>query len=427
MRVILNNVGCIKSGTCLEFTQGINLIVGSSGSGKSTLLRALESFSSNTFQDSDVNFKSNLMKISIEDGSNTLEYIRDLHKKDKKASYIVNGEVYEKLGRTSLKEVSDILKLGDVSIGDDKVNFNFSTQFDGPFLVLGSSSLLYNILTFRSSFDVTSLNDIHSSDIKRLNSDIKLNRKLYETTQKSVSDLEDKVSALSPIESISKEYDSYKREISKVEDLKSLIELYESRSCIENSLSLLTELISLISELKNLFEIYNDICLLRSSLLEASDLNISLRNISNFISSYMELQQSYNTYVNISDLESNLCSANELQVYLSQVKDVDLCIKNADATLSLYKDLLGISSSYDDTIGIKSVIDLFKSYDNETIINLNILDDCINLQSSLLSLHSMSNSMQEVEATISSISKELGTFKVCPCCGSMLEDCLNHV
>ena len=128
MKLNLKNVGVIDS--CeVEFVPGINIIVGSSGSGKSTLLRSIHNIAVNEFSDSDISFGKDSMTISVECDNNIIEYSRFTKSKGDKFYYVVNGEKYSKVGRQPLQVVSDILKLGDININGDCINFNFNMQF----------------------------------------------------------------------------------------------------------------------------------------------------------------------------------------------------------------------------------------------------------------------------------------------------------
>ena len=163
MKVQLSNVGIIKD--CdLEFTPGINLIIGNSGSGKSTLMRCIYNTAMNGFSDSDVAFGKSSMTVTIENNGNVIQYHRNPKAKGEKSYYIVNGETYSKIGRQPVQAVTDAFNIGDVEINGEKVNFNCNLQFATPFLILGSQSTLYNVLTYRSTFDIASINDFYNTD-----------------------------------------------------------------------------------------------------------------------------------------------------------------------------------------------------------------------------------------------------------------------
>ena len=167
MEIELSNVGIIRSAH-LVFNPGLNLIVGSSSSGKSTLLRAIRSLIDNSFSDSSISYGQKKLAIRMKYNDHSVTYIRDLDNSSRKSAYQIDGKLYTKIGRTSLDDLSNLFKLVPIDIDGEKINFNFSAQFSGPFLLLGSSSLLYSILTYRSSFDITKINDLYATDMKQI-------------------------------------------------------------------------------------------------------------------------------------------------------------------------------------------------------------------------------------------------------------------
>ena len=127
MRIKLKNVGVI-SDCDIEFVPGINLIVGSSGSGKSTLMRCIHNVAMNEFSDSDISFGKNSMRVEIENNNNRIEYARSIKAKGtERCYYKVNGETYTKLGRQVLPAVKDSLRISDINVNGEDVNFNFNS------------------------------------------------------------------------------------------------------------------------------------------------------------------------------------------------------------------------------------------------------------------------------------------------------------
>lgn len=198
MEIELRNVGIIKSAH-LHFIRGLNLIVGASSSGKSTLLRAIRSMMDNTFTDSNISYGEKKLAVRMRYNDHSATYIRDLENTNRKSAYQVDGKVYTKIGRTSLEDLSALFKLAPVEIDGEKINFNFSAQFSGPFLLLGSASLLYSILTYRSSFDITKINDLYSTDLKNVKKDIDVLVKTKVTLEKEKEKKEKELSKLSNV------------------------------------------------------------------------------------------------------------------------------------------------------------------------------------------------------------------------------------
>lgn len=195
MEVKLSNVGIIKEAE-LKFIPGLNLIVGSSSSGKSTLLRAIRCMMDNSFSDSHISYGKKKMEIQIKYNGHDATYTRDLDNQSRKSAYLIDGKTYTKLGRTSLDDLTSLFKMSPKEIDGEKINFNFSSQFAGPFLLLGSPSLLYSILTYRSTFDITKINDLYFTDYKKVKQDLNVLQKTRESLEKERDNKEKQLSEL---------------------------------------------------------------------------------------------------------------------------------------------------------------------------------------------------------------------------------------
>lgn len=226
MEVTLKNVGIIKDAE-LEFKKGLNLIIGASSSGKSTLLRAIRAMMDNSFSDSHITHGEKKLVIQIKDGENTASYIRDLSNATCKSAYKINQNVYTKVGRTPPDELSALFKISPVDIDGEKINFNFSNQFAGPFLLLGSQSLLYSILTYRSSFDITKINDLYFSDLKKTKQETNVLIKTKENLEQEIVKLNDKFNSLKDVPTMFTEMQKVKNKHSEVHKVLSQVTHYK--------------------------------------------------------------------------------------------------------------------------------------------------------------------------------------------------------
>ena len=109
--------------TYIEFSNGINILVGQSDSGKSSILRALNWVSNN--KPSGDSFRSNWggdtsVKIVLDDG-NIIERI-----KDKDNIYKLNDLEFKSFGQDVPEEIKKAINFSDV---------NFQYQMDAPFLL----------------------------------------------------------------------------------------------------------------------------------------------------------------------------------------------------------------------------------------------------------------------------------------------------
>ena len=253
MEIELRNVGIIRSAH-LQFVQGLNLIVGASSSGKSTLLRAIRSMMDNTFSDSNISYGQRKLAIRMQYNDHSATYIRDLDNTNRKSAYQIDGKVYTKLGRTSLEDLSNLFKLAPVEIDGEKINFNFSAQFSGPFLLLGSSSLLYSILTYRSSFDITKINDLYFSDFKNTKKELDAIVKTKKTLEKEKDKKEAELKRLDSVPDLYMKVNILKNKNEEYNKTVNLFTLYKSSVSLHTKK---TKEVVLLNSILEKYEIYN--------------------------------------------------------------------------------------------------------------------------------------------------------------------------
>ena len=316
MKVQLSNVGIIKD--CdLEFTPGINLIIGSSGSGKSTLMRCIYNTAMNGFSDSDVAFGKSSMTVTIENNGNTIQYHRNPKAKGEKSYYVVNGETYSKIGRQPVQAVTDAFNIGDVEINGEKVNFNCNLQFATPFLILGSQSTLYNVLTYRSTFDIASINDYYNADLRTNHNEINANNKLKAQLQSNLESLQIQEKQLKPIEDIYSNYITYKHNLEKLNDIKSLQSRLE---CINDLSDKIIKLESLLSSINNAMKY-------TKSLYDIRTYNDTVNNHSKIIVMIDKSNLLIESYNNVLNDIQRLASLNKYKSLLCQSNDMINSIK----------------------------------------------------------------------------------------------------
>lgn len=416
MKVRLKNVGVIDN--CdVEFVPGINIIVGSSGSGKSTLLRSIHNIAVNEFSDSDISFGKDSMSISITCDDNIIEYSRFTKAKGDKFYYVVNGEKYSKVGRQSLSAANDILKLGDIDINEDNINFNFNMQFSTPFLIFGSQSTLYNVLTYRSQFDISRINDCYNSDVKANNSEINTSLKVRDQLNNTLSELRAKEQKLKPVEDLYSSYVSYKHSSSKLEDIRELHSKFIAQKDVDERLShlnrLTSELQSLLSQISSLNELVN-----YSHAIE------EVKRLESFVKLASSLETSYSR---AESLSNELCSISLLNNKLS------LCTKESELIGDLQTSLDKISEAINNEDYIHDVIACYNKLSSEAIISkkiktlsglstasLDSIDDAISLHKSMVDMANVESSIVEIDNRLSQVNESLSSFKACPLCGSCL-------
>ena len=418
MKVSLKNVGIVNN-CSVEFTPGINIIVGSSGSGKSTLLRSIYNMASNEFSDSDISFGSNSMNISIECNGNNIEYVRSLKSKNERFYYIVNGEVYTKVGRSALPAVSEALKIGDIDINGESINFNFNLQFSSPFLILGNQSTLYNVLTYRSSFDISSINDYYTADVKSNASELSSNLKLKEQLESNLDSLENQSKKISCIEQIYSDFIWCKHLSDIIDSLNELKSKILQRNLVNNNIGVLCKAIAhsdtSCGTISNIIELKKYV----SIKMHYDETVVSVKNLDKLIKSHvkaidrlqilLDVSQALDVIKTISKIESNILNINE-----SITSSENLLKKE-----SFLCDLLNYKQkkkSYNKCSKIISAVELLNKD------SICIIDDMLLAKDKLYAIESINSKIYSVSEETNIISSKLNEFKYCPLCGGHIHN-----
>ena len=417
MKVQLSNVGIIKD--CdLEFTPGINLIIGNSGSGKSTLMRCIYNTAINGFSDSDVAFGKSSMTVTIENNGNIIQYHRNPKAKGEKSYYIVNGETYSKIGRQPVQAVTDAFNIGDVEINGEKVNFNCNLQFATPFLILGSQSTLYNVLTYRSTFDIASINDYYNTDLRTNHNEINANNKLKSQLQSNLESLQIQEKQLKPIEDIYSNYITYKHNLEKLNDIKSLQSRLE---CINDLSDKIIKIESLLSSINNAMKY-------TKSLYDIRTYNDTVNNHDKFIvmiDKSILLIESYNKVLN--DIQ-RLASLNKYKSLLDQSNDIMNNIQILNNILDSSQQYVNKESFITDITRLKLLLKnndkcnkIINELDKCNHINMSIIDDLCIIDDKLKQMSKVNHHINDLDDRCQAVNNELCRFDVCPLCGNHLK------
>ena len=417
MKVQLSNVGIIKDCN-LEFTPGINLIIGSSGSGKSTLMRCIYNTAMNGFSDSDVAFGKSSMTVTIENNGNTIQYHRNPKAKGEKSYYIVNGETYSKIGRQPVQAVTDAFNIGDVEINGEKVNFNCNLQFATPFLILGSQSTLYNVLTYRSTFDIASINDYYNTDLRTNHNEINANNKLKSQLQSNLESLQIQEKQLKPIEDIYSNYITYKHNLEKLNDIKSLQSRLE---CINDLSDKIVKLESLLSSINNAMKY-------TKSLYDIRTYNDTVNNHSKIIVMIDKSNLLIALYNNVLSDIQRLASLNKYKSLLDQSNDMMNNIQMLNNIIYSSQQYMNKESFITDITRLKLLLKnndkcnkIINELDKCNNINMNIIDDLCIIDDKLKQMNKVNHHINDLDDKCQAVNNELHKFDVCPLCGSHLK------
>ena len=417
MKVQLSNVGIIKDCN-LEFTPGINLIIGSSGSGKSTLMRCIYNTAMNGFSDSDVAFGKSSMTVTIENNGNIIQYHRNPKAKGEKSYYVVNGETYSKIGRQPVQAVTDAFNIGDVEINGEKVNFNCNLQFATPFLILGSQSTLYNVLTYRSTFDIASINDYYNTDLRTNHNEINANNKLKSQLQSNLESLQIQEKQLKPIEDIYSNYITYKHNLEKLNDIKSVQSRLE---CINDLSDKIVKLESLLSSINNAMKY-------TKSLYDIRTYNDTVNNHSKIIVMIDKSNLLIALYNNVLSDIQRLASLNKYKSLLDQSNDMMNNIQMLNNIIYSSQQYMNKESFITDITRLKLLLknndkcnNIINELDKCNNINMNIIDDLCIIDDKLKQMNKVNHHINDLDDKCQAVNNELCKFDVCPLCGSHLK------
>lgn len=416
MKVKLNNVGVIKN--CeIEFIPGINLIVGSSGSGKSTLMRSIYNTACNNFSDCDISFGEDSMDIAIENNGNLIEYNRNTRPRCEHCYYKVNGETYVKLGRQALPAVTNSLKIGDICINGDDINFNFNLQFSTPFLIMGSQSTLYNVLTYRSTCDITSINEYYESDVKlnasEISSNIKVKERLVESLETLISDAEQ----LKPIEELYSEFVSYKHENEKLTELNEYYDRQHTHAELSNILASIDEAVDTINSALSELSILIDLHKYYQCETDKSRLMSAIESMNEFETSYSMIVGDFSIWSTIRRLDNMLL---EDEMISARCTFINSLINSSSALLSnesFTRDIARLHSLYNSFERCSNKYDLLNTVNCDIV---SMIDDFVIADRKIHEINKINNSISNVSKQYNNVSEELNKFEICPLCGKHL-------
>lgn len=417
MRVRLNNVGIVKE--CdIEFVPGINLIIGSSGSGKSTLMRCMYNMAVNEFSDSDISFGQNTMNVRIDNDGNIIEYSRSIKAKGERCYYKVNGETYVKLGRQALPAVSETLRIGDVNVNGEDVNFNFNLQFSSPFLILGNQATLYNVLTYRSSFDISSINDYYSSDIKSNASEIASNEKLKLRLESNLESLEEQAYKLSPIENLYGDYIAYKHKAELLDELKSLYDKMAQDRLLDQKIIALDNIIISATEAVTTASILKEIYKYRAQYVSYDDVKLKSKQYTNIVSSYEKSMLLVQSLLMIKKLHS---LKQQYDYVYNNIEIISKCLTSTSNVLNnetFVNDLIKQSQLVNALRKCRTITDILNKTDDGVITQI---DDLMYVAEKLTSLSDINTAIKNVKRKCTMAHNKMAKFGICPLCGNHLE------
>lgn len=140
MKVSVKDFQIVKSAS-LEFIPGLTVIQGESNNGKTALFRAIKSCIYNEPGTNNVRTGCKNYMVGIEHKGHKI-----ILQKGENSLYLIDGQQYNKIGKTQVPEVANALGINALSINDTTEKINFWDQMEKPFLLDRNSSDLFRFI-----------------------------------------------------------------------------------------------------------------------------------------------------------------------------------------------------------------------------------------------------------------------------------------
>ena len=372
LKVELENFQSISNAS-LEFVKGINTIIGQSNSGKTAILRAIRGAILNpSGSQSFIKHGTKGFKVNLEYDGNSIEWARS----SKSPSYKVNGEDYQKVGGSNLV---DILDNSGFVLSDKKELMNLESELEllFPFGMNGSELFKLfekNIFCVSDSTSILKLVKADEEDISRSIDQTKVELERYRNKLEAVKELEE----LIDLDKLAKGRNTIATLLKNIEKL--TIDIKELSGIIVAGRTLSSE-IPVIDVDTNLIHEY-------TSLLEDVKKLNNIRCVGNVLKA--EPNASTPTVLNIDEYEG-------LKKAVKQVENA---------------------------IEVESILSPLEA--STTRVNIEEYSSILNDLKSLLGLQKQAQNlcklMEEKKAEIVSLENKKKEFKVCPLCGSELNE-----
>lgn len=212
--------------TTINFTVGLNIIIGESDMGKSSILRALRKLVRDTPAGKDfINKDATSMKLSLEivdDNDQEHTVIRQIT--PSKNLYYLDKQDFGGFGREIPEEVQNVLEMFLIELeNNEKIDLHFFDQHDTPFMVARGSAGTRSKLLGRIA-------GLHTLDrgIVAVNKDIRAGNSTLKTRSMDRDELQEKVDKSRDTSKDHRLYDSCKTQLQTItEELDTLTKLQD--------------------------------------------------------------------------------------------------------------------------------------------------------------------------------------------------------
>lgn len=419
MKIAIKDYEIIES-LQANFKQGFTCITGQSNQGKSALFRAIERLLYNNHSDDSVRHGATAYMIGLEVDGNKVICKRN-PTKGMKTTYSVNGKTLQKVGRTSLEEVSDVLNMGEVDIAGSKATLNIEGQFSYPFMLDLTPGKLYTFISQSSNQeDLTGV-------IKSMKDDLR-----------TISDSQKK---LEGVVSMAKE--TYDRENT----------IYNNLTNADFVIESILNLQPKVTEVDTLTTLCNRLSICDSDALFNDN---ELVKVYEQLTQLIQLDDIVHEYDTISNIKSHCMGISnkvkEYKVHKTSIETLNSMLDSCDLDtwISSYKYTEGLSNEINtlnkDIHSILDAVELRDRYSSSLNILNNLNDGMAQFEDTYSSyilskefIHSLSSAIRKVgdadevlsktvselsyiDSTLQDIENELNKFDICPTCGHNLKE-----
>lgn len=385
--------------TTLNFSNGLNAIIGSGDNGKSGIIRAIGWVLYNKPDGEGYISHWNLTKTGKIKGETSVTITTDKGwvkrcKSKNDNYYSINGEEYRAFGRNVPEEVADFLNLSDV---------NVQSQFSNHFLLSSSDSDVAKQLN-----QIAKLEKIDTS-LQKANSFIRTTKSKQKHLQEDTKKLEETLKTYEGIDELDEGLAYIEFKLERRDKLQSSIER------LTNITSEIVRLTSEISLLPDVDKVSKDLQKLTSSETTTTSLTRNISKVTSLIGNIVNTEKTLANIPNTDFIESSINQVLSTKQNCITIQTELTKLTNITNSITEYRKLL---------IPIKNTI-------NSTEKTLNRLPNTDIIVNSLARLRSLRDSVIETETAISNATETVTTLKsnykeilgdTCPLCGGTIHE-----
>ena len=378
----------------LTFGPGLNAIIGQSNNGKSALFRAAKSCIYNEPGTTSIRNGCSSYAVGLQMNGHTVIY-----QKGKESIYKIDGNVFQKVGRTQLPEVACSLNIRELNLNGSNEQLNFWDQMEKPFLLDRSETELFRfIVDSGKDNNITLALKTLVSDRQGITKEINMIEGMLSQADITIQNYKDKLVNSDNILDTCNKIIQLGPEIKRLES---------SETCIAKHKELSDGLFKVNLELNSLNKLLLDVEPMQESLLtkyKKSDL------VDKIVNSYRQKQK----------------LLNDINLRINKYEFIGDITLNEN--LNKYNLLNNIVSRHHELSGKLSDINKIKIPEvsgdfNENAEKLSKLTQILDRRNTSFSnLSKVKDSINEYDLKIKSLKEELDGIGVCPTCGQPIHN-----